>query len=228
MKVKPYIKTASGNTELTMDKSVVGLSNVDNTSDEDKPLSSVQRNILQNLMTTISNHTTNKENPHAVTKTQVGLPNVDNVKQYSASNPPPYPVTSIGGYTGAVTASTIQKLARDKFYPVGALYLSVSETSPASLFGGTWEKLTQDAYLKIVTSNAGVVGGRSDHKIQTTNLPSHNHSLAGVLSSSFHTTATSGTTAWGAYGLSNETGSTGGGQAYYPYYYGVYMWKRTA
>lgn len=36
-------------------------------------------------------------------KSEVGLSNVDNVKQYSASNPPPYPVTSVNGKTGAVT-----------------------------------------------------------------------------------------------------------------------------
>lgn len=36
-------------------------------------------------------------------KNDVGLGNVDNVKQYSASNPPPYPVTSVAGRTGAVT-----------------------------------------------------------------------------------------------------------------------------
>ena len=37
------------------------------------------------------------------TKSEVGLGNVDNVKQYSASNPPPYPVTSVNGKTGAVS-----------------------------------------------------------------------------------------------------------------------------
>lgn len=36
-------------------------------------------------------------------KSEVGLGNVDNVKQYSAANPPPYPVTSVAGKTGAVT-----------------------------------------------------------------------------------------------------------------------------
>lgn len=41
------------------------------------------------------------------TKSEVGLGNVDNVKQYSASNPPPYPVTSINGKTGAVTVSEL-------------------------------------------------------------------------------------------------------------------------
>ena len=36
-------------------------------------------------------------------KSDISLGNVDNVKQYSASNPPPYPVTSVNGQTGAVT-----------------------------------------------------------------------------------------------------------------------------
>ena len=38
--------------------------------------------------------------------TDIGLGNVDNVKQYSDSNPPPYPVTSVNGKTGAVTIET--------------------------------------------------------------------------------------------------------------------------
>ena len=38
-------------------------------------------------------------------KGDVGLGNVDNVQQYSASNPPPYPVTSVNGSTGDVTVN---------------------------------------------------------------------------------------------------------------------------
>lgn len=41
------------------------------------------------------------------TKTEVGLGNVDNVKQYSASNPPPYPVTSVNGMTGVVNLTPV-------------------------------------------------------------------------------------------------------------------------
>ena len=41
----------------------------------------------------------------SVTKSDIGLGNVDNVKQYSASNPPPYPVTSVNGQTGEVTVN---------------------------------------------------------------------------------------------------------------------------
>ena len=40
-------------------------------------------------------------------KSDVGLGSVDNVRQYSASNPPPYPVTSVNGKTGAVTISAL-------------------------------------------------------------------------------------------------------------------------
>ena len=40
-----------------------------------------------------------------LTKSDIGLGSVDNVRQYSASNPPPYPVTSVNGSTGTVTVS---------------------------------------------------------------------------------------------------------------------------
>ena len=36
-------------------------------------------------------------------KSDVGLGSVDNVRQYSDTNPPPYPVTSVNSKTGAVT-----------------------------------------------------------------------------------------------------------------------------
>lgn len=41
------------------------------------------------------------------TKSEVGLGNVDNVKQYSAINPPPYPVTSVNGKTGTITVHEV-------------------------------------------------------------------------------------------------------------------------
>ena len=40
-------------------------------------------------------------------KSDIGLGNVDNVKQYSATNPPPYPVTSVNGATGDVTVREV-------------------------------------------------------------------------------------------------------------------------
>ena len=59
-------------------------------------------------------------------KSEVGLGNVDNVKQYSADNPPPYPVTSVNGKTGEVKLGAADVGARpDTWMPtateVGAL-----------------------------------------------------------------------------------------------------------
>ena len=41
-------------------------------------------------------------------KSDVGLGNVDNVRQYSTSNPPPYPVKSVDGATGAVVTNAVK------------------------------------------------------------------------------------------------------------------------
>lgn len=60
----------------------------------------------------IDAHITDTDNPHEVTKAQIGLNNVDNVKQYSDSNPPPYPVTSVNGETGSVNLSASDVGAR--------------------------------------------------------------------------------------------------------------------
>lgn len=49
-----------------------------------------------------ANASANKSINITMAKGDVGLGNVDNVKQYSADNPPPYPVTSVNGETGAV------------------------------------------------------------------------------------------------------------------------------
>lgn len=52
-----------------------------------------------------ANASANKSINITMAKGDVGLSNVDNVKQYSVDNPPPYPVTSVNGKTGAVTIS---------------------------------------------------------------------------------------------------------------------------
>lgn len=115
-------------------------------------------------------------------------------------------------------------------YPVGAFYISASATSPASLFGGTWQQKTDDAYLKIVSSGGGTLGGtNSTHQIPLESLPSHNHGLnLGVIASSVGAGIYPGSSAWMGYQVIQSTNSTGGGQAYRPYYLGVYLWQRTA
>lgn len=66
-------------------KAQVGLGNVDNTSDIDKPISTATQSALDKLDSrlseSITTHITNKSNPHEVTKEQVGLGNVTNDAQ---------------------------------------------------------------------------------------------------------------------------------------------------
>lgn len=63
-------------------------------------------------------------------------------------------------------------------YPVGSIYISVNSTSPASLFGGTWEILN-DVFLLAAGSyaNAGTFGGEAAHTLTVDEMPAHNHSV---------------------------------------------------
>lgn len=103
---------AKASSKPSYTKSEVGLGNVDNTSDTNKPVSTAQATAIADAkkagtdaQTNLTTHTNNKSNPHGVTKAQIELGNVDNVKQYSASNPPPYPVTKVNNKIGAITLS---------------------------------------------------------------------------------------------------------------------------
>ena len=61
----------------------IGLGNVDNTADIDKPISTAVQEALDTVNTKVTEHTENKENPHGVTAEQIGLGNVDNTADYN-------------------------------------------------------------------------------------------------------------------------------------------------
>ena len=66
----------------------------------------------------------------------VGLSNVDNVQQYSANNPPPYPVTSVNGETGTVSLNIPTKtsdLTNDSNYMSGMTILSYGHSTWAEV-----------------------------------------------------------------------------------------------
>ena len=88
-------------------KTDIGLGNVDNVKQYSSsnpppyPVNSV--NSKTGAVTLTATDVGARPSTWTPSKSDVGLGNVDNVKQYSASNPPPYPVTSVNGKTGAVT-----------------------------------------------------------------------------------------------------------------------------
>ena len=76
---------------------------------------------------------------------------------------------------GALPDSTVVPTMLD-IYPVGSIYMSVNSTSPATLFGGTWERI-QDTFLLAAGTNhaAGSTGGEENHTLTLTEAPSHSH-----------------------------------------------------
>lgn len=82
-------------------------------------------------------------------------------------------------------------------YPVGAIYLSMSATSPQALFGGTWAKLEGRFLMCSDSSHAvGTTGGSNDavvvshtHSGESDTDGSHTHSISG--GSHSHTGSTS-------------------------------------
>ena len=120
----------------------------------------------------------------------------------------------------------------DLIYPIGSLYLTTSTVSPAVLFGGTWERLTADAYLKIVNTELelGQLGGTSsDHKIPLLSIPEHDHQQWSYSwkSSNDIQPGSDNTHRGLTWAFNDRTGTAGGSQPYYPYYYGIYVWRRT-
>lgn len=95
----------------------------------------------------------------------------------------------------------------DKVYPVGAVYISVSNTSPATLFGGTWEQI-HDRFLLSSSDSypLGGIGGEANHTLSVNEMPSHNHSQN---SHSHETNTTSKTLTGEIYCEIDANGATG-------------------
>ena len=127
-----------------------------------------------------------------------------------------------------------------KIYPIGSIYISVADTSPSTLFGGTWVQI-KDVFLLSAgdTYAAGSTGGEAEHILTVDEMPRHSHN---VISS-----------ADAARLVLNQSGAEGAsyafadnrGNGYYstwitdnrgndqphnnmPPYLAVYVWKRTA
>ena len=135
-------------------------------------------------------------------------------------------------------------------YPVGAIYLSVTDANPAALFGGTWERISQGRFLIGAGANvanstnywgeypadkenfpAGEMGGEVTHTLTVNEMPSHTHP---------ERLEWSNIKAWGLTGTGQDanavvdqgttTSATGGGKAHnnMPPYLVCYMWRRVS
>lgn len=133
-------------------------------------------------------------------------------------------------------------------YPVGSIYMSVNDTSPASLFGGSWEKISgrfligsgspqpnnEDVFGNL--NNNGYtftnehMGGSYKHQLTEAEMPKHHHEIdsayagigdGGILQRGWKETTE---------GRSFATTNIGNNEAHtnMPPYLVVNMWKRIA
>lgn len=137
------------------------------------------------------------------------------------------------------TSSGFEKICP---FPVGYIYMSTNGTSPASTYGGTWSPLTDSRFLRPSGSWNGQ-GGESTHKLTTSEMPSHGHSLyTGSALSDGNVdkywggngrAARSPSTTWNSISNWDKMGmciTSGGGEAHnnLPPYRTCYAWYRTA
>lgn len=114
-------------------------------------------------------------------------------------------------------------------YPIGSIYMSFSNVSPANLFGGSWEQIT-DRFL-LSSSGAGNTGGEATHVLTEPEMPKHQHDVAYQERDN-----TGDVTAWGAsmvqgvcnYNWHGYTDHRGNSQPHnnMPPYITIFCWRR--
>lgn len=156
-------------------------------------------------------------------------------------------LTHIAGYTDNGTkikdvSKAVLKswLGVNSSYPVGAIYISTSSTSPASLFGGTWESIASERVLM------GVSGSHGAGSTVSAGLPN----IKGAVLDTWHGGGPSGSGAlsiavkgrgavrngddgtftWGNFYFNAASYNSiyGNASTVQPAAYYVYMWRRTA
>lgn len=126
------------------------------------------------------------------------------------------------------------KALLDLLHPVGSIFQSTDSTSPAKLFGGTWEQI-KDVFLLAAGDShaAGSTGGEETHVLTAAEMANHTHVYdytgqsitEGVNAIRLYEAAS---TQYNAY--TGKATSNCGGQAHnnMPPYLAVYTWRRTA
>ena len=135
-------------------------------------------------------------------------------------------------YLDSSSISHNRKKLSDIIYPIGSIYLSVNSTSPATLFGGTWERI----YNRFLIGGGndyecGSAGGNKTITLQQSNLPSSVLIREQGTASSSNTQSIYVSEGWSNHAIrdSRVEGTTYGESInIMPPYLAIYMWKRTA
>lgn len=122
----------------------------------------------------------------------------------------------------------------DAIYPVGSVYISTINTSPASIVGGVWTQI-EDAVLRGISGGETGYVGSDTHTMTVEEMPSHNHYppvavTNGGNAGNFRSLFATNSDFWSRGDVNNAVTRTGGNQAFsiVQRSYNVYVWYRTA
>lgn len=79
------------------------------------------------------------------------------------------------------TKETLDEVIKNKIYPIGSIYISINNTDPSTIFGGSWQRFAKGKTLIGVDEddeNFDMVkkeDGNKTIKLTVNNLPSHQH-----------------------------------------------------
>lgn len=97
----------------------------------------------------------------------------------------------------------------NRVYPVGSIYMSAVNVSPASFLGGTWQAIEQGRMLMAAGSSwqAGTTGGAAYHALTVQEMPAHDHSATETAAGAHSHGASTGSA--GAHSHSGSTNNAG-------------------
>ena len=124
-----------------------------------------------------------------------------------------------------------KKILNTILFPIGYVYISVNNTNPGTIFGGTWEQIKDTFLLACGDTYAnGATGGEATHKLTIDEMPSHNHDVNFDQIWGWGGTRSFATTSGGPLAGGGYLRDRGGNQPHnnMPPYLAVYIWKRVS
>lgn len=107
------------------------------------------------------------------------------------------------------TSNSLVNDLLNRVYPVGSIYMSAVNISPASFLGGTWQAIEQGRMLMAAGSSwlAGTMGGAAYHALTVQEMPAHDHSATETAAGAHTHGASTGSA--GAHAHSGGTNNAG-------------------
>ena len=107
------------------------------------------------------------------------------------------------------TSNSLVSDLLNRVYPVGSIYMSAVNVSPASFLGGTWQAIEQGRMLMAAGSSwqAGTTGGAAYHALTVQEMPAHDHSATETAAGGHTHGASTGSA--GAHAHSGSTNNAG-------------------